>query len=86
MPHLVGIWIMFVCRAVCVVIRGVPVDEPVKEQRIKGEPPVRGRRMVLVTGPFSPVVERIHCGLVLIEVVLRKGRIVSQCPAIGNEE
>jgi hypothetical protein len=53
MSHLIRIEIMLVRCAIDIVVGRVAVDEPVKEQRIEGEPPVGWGWVVLVACPFS---------------------------------
>lgn len=77
--ELVGHWISLEQGTVDVVVRRVTVNVSVKEQGIEREAPIRGRGLVCVARPFSPVVQYIHSGFVLIQVVPHKLGIIPEC-------
>lgn len=68
--HLIGIEIMLEGSPIDVVIRGVAINKSIDEQCVDGEPPVVWRREESVVFPFSPIVHRVCCRLVLIQIVL----------------
>ena len=62
--------IVFKQSTVGIVVNRVSVDEPIEKERVERNPPVvRGRR-VLVILPFFPIVQRMVCSLVLVQVEL----------------
>ena len=54
-----------------IVVLGIAIDESIEEECVERKPPVARGRMELVVLPFTPVLQRRICGLVLVEVVLR---------------
>ena len=67
---------MFEECAINVVVRGISIDESVKEQCIEREAPVLRRRSVFVVCPFSRVFQRVDCLLISIQIVVHPCRIV----------
>lgn len=69
---------MFEYGGIGVVVCWIAIDESVQKQGVEWEPPVRRGGCILVSFPFSPVIDRIGCCLVLIQVVLHIGWVVSE--------
>lgn len=55
--------------AVGVVVGWVSIDPTIQKQRVEWEPPILWRWHILVSLPFSPIVERVVCRGIGVEVV-----------------
>ena len=65
-----------------VVVLGIAIDESIEKEGVERKPPVARGWMELVVLPFTPVLQRRICALVLVEVVLGVLLMVPQ--AEGN--
>lgn len=88
MAHLIRVKVVFEQCAVNIIVGRVAVDEAIQEESIEWESPVVWGRMIFsrVIWPFSPVIRRICCGLVLVEVVIQPGLVVGPACCGGGEE
>lgn len=78
MAHLIGVDVVLELCAVDVIICGVAVDKAIEEERIERKSPVIWGGMIFsfVIWPFTPILCRVCCRLILVEVVFQQGLIV----------
>lgn len=79
MSQLIRIGNTFERRSIAVIVVGVAIDESVEEKSVEGKSPAVGRGSIVVSRPFSPEVQRINGGLILVEVDFRVGLIELVC-------
>ena len=68
MPQLICHGVMFENSAIGVIVGWIAIDEPIEEEGIEREAPVRRRLVVGVVIPLPPVIDGIDGGAVLVEV------------------
>lgn len=62
--------------AINVIVCGITVHESIKEECVNRKPPVVGGWVVLVIGPFTPVLGRVCCIRIFVEIIVEKGLVV----------
>ena len=86
MPELVAGCVPLIDGSIDVIICGIAVGKPVEKECIERKPPVGWRRKVCVVRSFCRVVERVDGLLILVEIVVDIGGVVSEPMCDGNQE
>ena len=76
---------MFVGSFVPIIVGRIAIHESVQEKRIEWKSPISRRWCVLVSRPFSRVVEGVNRILVLVKIIFYVGRVVSICMSDRKE-
>ncbi len=78
--------VMFELCPICIIVSGVPVDESIEQDRIKGQSPIWWRRIERMILPFSPVVYGSISCLISINIVCDLRRIITKRAGSCNKQ